>query len=433
MIGPKKERHRASGLHADARGYGGPLLALLAAVMLVGCRDAAGAIPKPAGPVFSDIIGVSTHHAQIDDLDMMQAAGIRIVRLDLRWQATEVRRGVYVWTGYLEWAEELARRKMRPMLVLDYGNPLYSSGSSGTSPWAPRTEAERRAFSNWAAAAAKAFAPYDPIWEIWNEPEFDGFWPPKSNSGAYFALAAETCHAMRSVVPRAVIVGPAAANVPKPLSRRPAFLVDFLRTSGARCLSGVSVHPYLKISEMGFTPILWRELRVMIAQSIPEPRPFVLSSEWGLSTTEVKGDERFQAAYLVKLTVLNAAAGIPVSIWYDWRDDGPDPANIQHNYGLVRQNGQPKQSLLALKTLTHVLGGYRFARKLDVRGATILVFEKPDSKQKVAVAWANAPRSRIVWAPGIKSPYAIDTNGVPVVHQNINTIELSSEPILVSF
>ena len=93
-------------------------------------------------------------------------------------------------------------RGLRPMLILDYGNQLYSPvveldrrGRTEKRAAAPDTPESVQAFVDWATAAVKAFAPYDPIWEMWNEPDQARFWPPDADPAAYAAWPAPPAEA----------------------------------------------------------------------------------------------------------------------------------------------------------------------------------------------------------------------------------------------
>src|SRR5204863_7116651 len=62
----------------------------------------------------------------------------------------------------------------------------------------------------------------------------------------------------------------------------------------------------------------------------------IISGEWGFSSAWPRIDEAKQSALLARELLTNVANGIPISIWYDWRDDGTDPKEPEHHFGLVR-------------------------------------------------------------------------------------------------
>jgi hypothetical protein len=104
----------------------------------------------------------------------------------------------------------------------------------------------------------------------------------------------------------------------------------------------VSVHPYRHNGAPATATDEFRRLRALIAKYAPSGKTIpIISSEWGYSALWKNIDEAKQAEYVTQMFQTNIAAGIPLSIWYDWRDDGDDPANSEHRYGLVRRPYHP--------------------------------------------------------------------------------------------
>ena len=75
----------------------------------------------------------------------------------------------------------------------------------------------------------------------------------------------------------------------------------------------------------------------------------IVSSEWGYSTAEGAVSEARQADYLSRQWLANLAAGVHVSIFYDWRDDGNNARDREHRFETVRRNLEPKPSFLAAR------------------------------------------------------------------------------------
>ena len=48
-----------------------------------------------------------------------------------------------------------------------------------------------------------------------------------------------------------------------------------------------------------------------------------------VATAQLQGD------YLARSFLVNLSQGIPLSIWYDWENDGTDPTNPEENFGTV--------------------------------------------------------------------------------------------------
>ena len=169
--------------------------------------------------VFPNGVGVNIHFTRGHqrDLDMIAAAGFRIVRMDFLWGSTERIRGVYDWSEYDELTRELERRGIRAYYILDYSNPLYEGTVITLNPdtgreedrttASPRRPESITAFARWAAAAAGHFRGRHIVWEIWNEPNIQ-FWKPQPDVKQYIALALATCKAIREADPQATIVAP---------------------------------------------------------------------------------------------------------------------------------------------------------------------------------------------------------------------------------
>jgi hypothetical protein len=101
--------------------------------------------------------------------------------------------------------------------------------------------------------------------------------------------------------------------------------------------------------------------------------------------------EERQAQYLVRQWLANLAAGVNVSIFYDWRDDGDDPRENEHRFGTVRRDFAPKPSFLAARKLIAELNGYTFRHRLQ--GKTDrdwrLLFQKADGPGLALVTWTT--------------------------------------------
>jgi hypothetical protein len=81
---------------------------------------------------------------------------------------------------------------------------------------------------------------------------------------------------------------------------------------------------------------------------------------------------------------------VPVSIWYDWKDDGTDPAEREHNFGTVTHDLEPKPAYVALRTLTRELAGFRVARRLAAGSdQDYLVLLVNDRKEGRVAAWTT--------------------------------------------
>jgi hypothetical protein len=95
--------------------------------------------------------------------------------------------------------------------------------------------------------------------------------------------------------------------------------------------------------------------------------------------------------------------GIPLSIWYDWKNDGEDPSENEHNFGTVTYNLEPKPAYRAAQTLSRELAGYRIARRSPTAATNdfVLVLAKAGAPTKLA-AWTQGEAHSIVLEPSLR-------------------------------
>jgi polysaccharide biosynthesis protein PslG len=355
--------------------------------------------------VFPKGVGVNIHFTRGHerDLDLIAAAGFKLVRMDFLWGRTERRKGEYDWSEYDELTTELERRGIRPYYILDYSNPLYEATVITQNPdtlreedrstASPRRPESIAAFARWAASAAGHFRGRHVIWEIWNEPNIE-FWKPEPDVKQYIALALATCKAIREADPQATIVAPATSSFPW------GFLKKFLKSGVLEYLDGVSVHPYRSEESPPETAAEdYKRLRKLIEQSAPndaKKRIPIISGEWGYSSDKMTGVSlEKQADFMARQQLSNLLQGVPISIWYDWRNDGEDVNQREHNFGAVTFNLQPKPGYVAIQTLTRELSGYRIASRRNTGNKRdfVLILKDTMEETKLAVWTVGKPHT----------------------------------------
>jgi hypothetical protein len=315
-------------------------------------------------------VGVNIHFTKghEHDLELIAEAGFKWIRMDFFWQSIERQKGKYDWSEYDALTADLEKHGLRAYYILDYSNPLYEETAVSTNPITGKLESRATAspqhpesvdaFARWAAAAAEHFRGRGVIWEIWNEPNIS-FWKPKPDATQYTTLALATAKAVRTADPQACIVAPATSGF------QWNFLETVLKSGVLEYLDAVSVHPYRgKPPETAAKDYV--HLREIIARHAPKDKNIpIISGEWGYSSNTKGVSQETQAAYIVRQQLSNLLNGIPVSIWYDWKNDGKDPNENEHNFGTVGVDLQPKPAYLAIQKLTQELSGYRIAFRRD--------------------------------------------------------------------
>lgn len=328
-------------------------------------------------PPFPTEFGVNIHFTKPlpGEMDVLQKMGCQVVRMDFAWSRIETIKGRYDFREYDGLVAELARAGIRPYFILDYGNAYYQKGGL-TDP------AAQDAFARFAGAAVNHFKGRGIIWELWNEPNILPFWSPKPDVDAYIQLAKKTVKEIRKYDPKAWIVGPATSGFDW------EFLESVFSAGLLEDFDAVSVHPY----RPGSPESVWEDYAKLdsMMEFFGRRRP-ILSGEWGYSTFNRGVSEQRQASYLSRMWALNAAARVPVSIFYDWRDDGDNPDEVEHRFGLVRRNFEPKAGYLAAQNWIEISKKWTVRRRLeDTDGKVVLLLEARKGRGLALLSWDPA-------------------------------------------
>jgi hypothetical protein len=134
-------------------------------------------------------------------------------------------------------------------------------------------------------------------------------------------------------------------------------------------------------------------------------------------------------------------AGFPLMVWYDLRDDGDNPFEKEHNYGLLTQKYEPKPALAAIEHLRRAAVRYGYSGMVDnlPAGAHALRLETP---QEVLFATWNDDNTTALRVRVPRGPLlgATDMLGRPVAIPETNpdgSIELDlpeiSGPVYLRF
>ena len=390
-------------------------------------------------------VGVNIHFTRGHerDLDLIAAAGFKFIRMDFGWSGIERKKGEYNWADYEELTANLEKRGLRALYILDYSNPLYEktvvsknpiTGKEHRDTASPQHPESVAAFARWAGAAAKHFAGRRIIWEIWNEPNIS-FWKPQPDVRQYSVLALATAKAVREADPNATIIGPATSEVPV------KFLEELFAAGMLAHLDAVSVHPYRSYKKGPETASEdYAKLRTLIEKHAPTSAKKslpIISGEWGYSTFTNKGVSlETQAAFLARQQLVNLYAGVPISIWYDWKDDGTDLAEREHNFGTVTHDLQPKPAYVALQTLTRELSGYRFEKRLATASTNDWVLLLGKGAERKLVAWTTAePHMAAITGLNFTSTAAVHGDGAPAEVRGVDgnlVMSLAALPQYVS-
>jgi len=319
---------------------------------------------------------------------MIAEAGFKLIRMDLTWAVIEQDKGIYEFEklGYDSLTEGCSKRGIRILYILDYGNTLYEKGRS------VRTQAGREAFAHFAEAAAQRYAGRGILWEIWNEPNIKHFWDSQPSAEDYCKLVEMTAPRIKKADPNGLVVAGATSQIPF------AWLEDCFKRGLLEWIDVLSVHPYR--SQAPETVVAdYAELRRLITRYVPRAKQMsIISGEWGYSNLnwdQTRLSEQEQAEYLVRMFLTNLHQGIDISIWYNWKNDGTDPNEREHQFGTVRHDCNPKAAYLAAKVLISTLAGYTLDTRLDLGNEDDFAFRLTKGEREAIAFWTMAEKHTV--------------------------------------
>ncbi|KZE14007.1 cellulase family glycosylhydrolase [Priestia aryabhattai] len=342
-------------------------------------------LPTKDLEVIPNGLGVNIkRNATNKDIELISKAGFKWVRVDVTWERIEKQKGKYDFknSGYDRLNKVLEKANLKPYYVLSYSNNLYEAKRSIV------TERGRKAFSKFVEATTYRYRNQGAVWEIWNEPNSKTFWDFQPGYEQYAELVKKAAPIIKKQDRSGIVVAPAISGVN---DESLFWLEKFFEENTLDYIDAISVHPYRYSSpESVFED--YDKLKRIIEHYTDQDIP-IISGEWGYSTVPSpyqKLTDLKQAEYLVRMFLVNSQKKIPISIWYDWKNDGIDANSKEQNFGIVRSNHTKKIGYLAVQNFTEQLDGYKFSRKIQASHSYDFVSEfKNKQNKKILVFWTT--------------------------------------------
>ena len=378
---------------------------------------------KPAEQ-FPFIVGVASHELHIGKLDgrssqLVRAAGATSIRTDAHWAFIERQRNRLLvephWHTYLG---ETEGNRLASMFILGYGNSHHGGGQK------PRSEPLRQAFNRYVGFVAKSFRGRIAHYEIWNEWDMEAPADPVLSQD-YLRLVNDAAGIIRQQDPQArVLAGSVTTEgIESGFARR------LVEGGVMNSVDGLSLHPYVHCrSGSRNTPEAWiewlAEVDLELSRSAGKPVPLYLTEmAWPAHKGKCGVDEVTQAAYLARSFFLaRTLPNIRGMWWYNFRNDGTDPKEREHNFGLVRQDLTKKPAYEVLTAISPVVGGYEFLGRVETNAAELILLRFAGVNDEVLVGWSKGnPRSLRVRSSGpIAGPLRLIDTEQPTLGRHDN-------------
>lgn len=346
------------------------------AAFLGGAASSQAATQTPALQLH--LLWSNVDEADMDrQLDLAQAAGARMVRVDVGWSSVEeAGKGKYnAW--YLKKVDAaVAKAEARgiKLLFTFTHTPCWASSAPDSvkqnceGAWWSRA-VDRYAPSNpndYADAFAYMVARYGDrvaAWEIWNEPNQDAFFKTDDQPGRYAALVKAAYPAAKRANSGPTILAGSVADSDFAFTER---LYD-LGIKGN--FDAYSVHPY-SVDRSPLDPMEDPYIKNSFARGIPAVHATMARhgdgdkqlwlTEFGWSTTTARTSEPWrngvdadvQAKFLKQaFNKMRDWSYVPVGVYFKLRDTGTNPLDRVAHYGLLNTDGSQKPAFAAFRSV----------------------------------------------------------------------------------
>ncbi|WP_419874781.1 glycosyl hydrolase [Candidatus Pristimantibacillus sp. PTI5] len=334
--------------------------------------------------------GVQTHFAHSwnrEMLPLVKYAGAKSVRDAMFWSEIELKKGIYSYNPkFTLYMEGLLENSIDPLMTFAFSNQYYDNFQT---PYSPEAHA---AYANYTKSVLNRFGSQIKWGEMWNEfnlSSFGGNGPAASRAEVYYELLKAGYTGAKEVNPALNVVGGATAGIPT------EWLEDLFQLGGLNYMDTLSVHPYRYpdtpeglLNEVAALNQLVRTYNNGLTKPI-----WFTEIGWPTQLDPRGVDEKTQAAYLIRTYVLGMAAGVEKIFWYDLMDDGTDKKYNEHNFGIIRNSGDPlgaytpKPGYVALATVARQLTGAKLASQEKLNDICRYTFKK--DRQSTHVIWSG--------------------------------------------
>ncbi|MDQ6421966.1 sugar-binding protein [Paenibacillus sp. LHD-117] len=368
--------------------------------------------------------GFSTHYDYLptDDLrsqeaELIQLSGSKLVRNDFLWNVIEPSKGTYDWSLY---DNIVATNKQHGLQMI--GLLAYSAAWASTAPeraempdhYPPRTVSE---YADFVYRTVLRYKDTVHQWEIWNEPNLDGFFRPTQSAEAYVELLKAGYLAVKRADPKATVVMGGLSGTGG------GYLDEMIAHGAADYTDAIVIHPY-QAGDPEAGDSFVHDIAGVQAKMPDKP---IWLTEWGWRTDEQGADK--QALYTVKGYLLAEAMGVQNNALYSFN------IATDTQYGLAdsRLGGEVKPIYPAVAAMNRVLSGRSYAGDvaLEDESITALAFNRTAADPLLAV-WSTESKTITLSTRRnvtVYDFYGNETTVAPV--QGKVTLQLSAEPIYV--
>ncbi|TCC47774.1 hypothetical protein E0H75_23795 [Kribbella capetownensis] len=320
-----------------------------------GKKDAVQTTPK-------FLMGLNTHLTGPkyipDSVSVLQQSSANAIRDECAWAKVELQAGVFAVPPEIDtYYTQIVAQGIEPMIILDYGNPLYDGGERPTSA------AGIAAFCAYAEFVAQHFAGQVTRFEVWNEWDIAiGGVTGNGDPVEYVNLLSAVYATLKAVDPTITVVGGA-------VSALNYTYINTLLGNGILAVCDIfSVHTYVYADlpiENRVPEVWWQHVQdlqtVLRTYNSGQDFPlYVTELGWTTGFKPLTDDagitQELQAAYVARLYLIARSLPYLKGLWiYGFEDEAWSYNTYGPNYGIVRPDLTPKEGYFAFHAVAHIV------------------------------------------------------------------------------
>ena len=310
------------------------------------------------------------------------------VRDMLEWAEIEQTKGeIVIPEHFRERYKRITQEGKKIVLVLCYGNPIYSGTTNVVMP----TVSNKPYFDAWINYVSTMVNEFKDIvdhFEIWNEPNLS-YANSNASAAEYAELCVETKKVIEKIQPQAVVIGGAIAYA----RSHNQFVKNFYNNGGNQ-MDGISFHiyDYANVPEDKWESVLLAAFEGLMDSLDCNLPLWFTETGYCTGTGDNAVSEEQQAAYLIRMQALwdnylKTEKREGEIFWFFTNDWTTDSGDTSGNHGLIDVNGVAKDSYYTFKALNRLISDKVFESMTVNNVAYRAIYKDELSKDELYIMW----------------------------------------------